>query len=374
MDIIYAKKFRIPDNSANMIQGVNMVAAFNTCGVRTHAHFSVRPGTDPVQYIRLHYGVESEDAGNAVFAPASMRGLRYLKWLCSCIIRHDDAIIYTREGVEAQRAVWLRNLHRPRLKVIHEIHKFDIDIRQDTPEAARERSRLRKLLSNVSGAVFIDDILRQVACDILRLEIPTHVAPSGFNPSCIRPCRPPVSQSPIMLGYFGKVVASKGLDLLVAAFRLLPGMYRLRLVGDATDEIRKMLKGLAGEASERLEFTGRVEHAHLAAALDETHLSIIPAVSQTLYLSPLKLYESLAMGLPLVCTPMPHLKKVLTENEHAVFASSMTPETLAAAIRRLGEDAEMMRRMRDANTAHSAHFSWNKRAEGIISFIQHLGR
>ena len=63
MDIIYAKKFRIPDNSANMIQGVNMVAAFNTCGVRTHAHFSVRPGTDPVQYIRLHYGVESEDAG-----------------------------------------------------------------------------------------------------------------------------------------------------------------------------------------------------------------------------------------------------------------------------------------------------------------------
>ena len=40
MNLIYAKKFRFPDNSANMIQGVNMVAAFSHHNINTNAFFS----------------------------------------------------------------------------------------------------------------------------------------------------------------------------------------------------------------------------------------------------------------------------------------------------------------------------------------------
>ena len=42
MNLIYAKKFRFPDNSANMIQGVNMVAAFSHHNINTNAFFFIQ--------------------------------------------------------------------------------------------------------------------------------------------------------------------------------------------------------------------------------------------------------------------------------------------------------------------------------------------
>ena len=58
MNLIYAKKFRFPDNSANMIQGVNMVAAFYHCNTNTNAFFSFNDTIDDRNlFLKNYYGI-----------------------------------------------------------------------------------------------------------------------------------------------------------------------------------------------------------------------------------------------------------------------------------------------------------------------------
>lgn len=78
------------------------------------------------------------------------------------------------------------------------------------------------------------------------------------------------------------------------------------------------------------------------------------------------------MGMPIVCTPMPHLQHILTSEKNAVFAHEATPEGLAAAIRRLGDFPQRLIAMQQENRNYAEKFSWESRAQGIIHFMQEV--
>ena len=117
---------------------------------------------------------------------------------------------------------------------------------------------------------------------------------------------------------------------------------------------------------------GYVDHASLPHAMQGVHISVIPSIMKNQFLSPLKLAESLAMGMPIVCTPMPHLQHILTSEKNAVFAHEATPEGLAAAIRRLGDFPQRLIAMQQENRNYAEKFSWESRAQGIIHFMQEV--
>ena len=88
MNLIYAKKFRFPDNSANMIQGVNMVAAFSHHNINTNAFFSFNDTiNNRNSFLKDCYGINFSRQSNQIhFTSQKLRGLNYNLWLIKNII------------------------------------------------------------------------------------------------------------------------------------------------------------------------------------------------------------------------------------------------------------------------------------------------
>lgn len=372
MNIIYAKKFRLPDGAANIIQGLNMIAAFSACSAQVHSFFSFDTQFENIEtFFSAIHGWRAGELGEYTIAPQSGRGLRYSWWLARRILTSEKgSLIYTRENWAARQALRFRFLHLPPLPVFHEVHKFNFNMESTTVSALRRRNKMCNLLARVDGVVFIDEGLQALAREHLGLRIPSHVAPSGVDLSIFGQQPGALPSSEVLLGYFGKISEDKGVMLLAGALRFLPEQYRLRLVGDIVEKDKSLLLGAAGAAANRIEFRDRVAPIHLAEAMQGVHISVIPFILENQFLSPLKLAESLAMGLPLVCTPISHLERSLEHGKHALFAENMTPEALGKAIRTLGDSPELMERMQRENRAYAQQFSWEKRAQGIIDFMR----
>ena len=98
MNLIYAKKFRFPDNSANMIQGVNMVAAFYHCNTNTNAFFSFNDTIDDRNlFLKNYYGINfSAYSDRILFTSQKLRGLKYNLWLMKNIITKKERLFSTK--------------------------------------------------------------------------------------------------------------------------------------------------------------------------------------------------------------------------------------------------------------------------------------
>ena len=368
MHIIYAKKFRFPNESANVIQALNMLAAFAACPCRVESFFSLAKDLgEPKDFLHAHYGRDAEKLGAYTLAPQGARGIRYMAWLARRIMSAEKAAaIYAREGAEVCRALYFRHLRMPALPVFYEVHKFDFD------HTERRRREISRVLARVNGVVFVDQSLREQAVQEFGLNVPAYVAPAGVDLDLFGRRKAALPAAQVLVGYFGKMTEDKGVMLLAEALRFLPEHYRMRFVGNVSAQDKEQLLRIAGEAAPRIELRPKVSQAHLADALEGAHMSVIPIINEGQYFSPLKRAESLAMGLPLVCTPIPHLKHTLQDGKHAVFAESITPQALAKAIRTLGDSPALMERMQQENRAYAQEFSWEKRARNIVEFMREV--
>ena len=374
MNLIYAKKFRFPDNSANMIQGVNLVAAFSHHNINTNAFFSFNDTiNDRNSFLKDCYGINFSRQSNQIhFTSQKLRGLNYNLWLIKNIINKKNVVLYTREGTEASRSIFLKHLKVPAVPLFHEVHKFDFNITGNSNIENKLRKKISKLFSQITGLIFIDELLAKQTKDVLNIQTPIYIAPSGVNLTTFSCCNYSIPTSKIILGYFGQLIPEKGLLLLLQAFGKLPEHYHLRLIGQCNEQMRNNFSEIARTAASRIQFMGYVDHASLPHAMQGVHISVIPSIMKNQFLSPLKLAESLAMGMPIVCTPMPHLQHILTSEKNAVFAHEATPEGLAAAIRRLGDFPQRLIAMQQENRNYAEKFSWESRAQGIIHFMQEV--
>jgi glycosyltransferase involved in cell wall biosynthesis len=158
--------------------------------------------------------------------------------------------------------------------------------------------------------------------------------------------------------FHGAVVATKlDVELLVALARLRPG-WTIALVGPrGLGDPRTDVGALEREPNIRL--LGRRAHDELPAVLRAADAAIIPYALNELTRSifPMKVYEYLAAGLPVVSVPLP----ALTGVDGIAFAGT-APEMAAAIERELAADGPE-RRAERARLA--AGHSWERRIEEI---------
>jgi glycosyltransferase involved in cell wall biosynthesis len=374
MNIVYAKKFRLPDQAANMIQGLNMVASFVKTGALVNSLISFADEiSDRNFYLQKTYGLSENSLGNSTFISKRARGIRYSMWLIRSIFgQFPTPVVFTRENTELNKALLLRSISRRPIQIIHEVHKITSFEPSDKGNNHRKKNDIFKKLSQANGLIFIDENLRDRVLAELNLETPSLVAPSGVNIAAFSSRYTNLPSPEIVLGYFGNITEEKGVFLLADALRHLPKKYRLKCVGRVTPETRSEMLRRIDNDTQRINFTGYLNPADLPNAMSDVHISVIPSISHNKFLSPLKLAESLALGLPIVCTPVEHLKRLVQNNRHAIFADSFHPHDLAKAISKLGNAPDTLSRMSIENRAHAQLFSWDARARHIIEFIKSL--
>ena len=199
------------------------------------------------------------------------------------------------------------------------------------------------------------------------------VAPCGpFNQfiDAGRTCRPAgEARAPRRLLFFGRIIAYKGLDLLLDAYGRLKADYpdlSLAIYGDGDiSPYRAALDGLADVTVEN-RYIGEEE---LRGVLEEADLVVLPyrEASQS---GVLVLAE--AAGLPVVGTPAGALVEQIVPGVNGLIAAGISGEELAASIGRLLDDPALYHRCVQG-ISRNAEDRWSEAGDRISRFLLGAG-
>jgi glycosyltransferase involved in cell wall biosynthesis len=142
-----------------------------------------------------------------------------------------------------------------------------------------------------------------------------------------------------------------------------PDLARVRALADAL--------GIA----DRVQFTGLVPPAQVAGLLRAADVLVLPnpaSAISTRFTSPLKLFEYMAAGRPIVATDLPALREVLRDGETAVLVTPGDAAALAAGIERVITDAQLAGRLASAARAAVDDYTWDRRAERLEQLLTGL--
>lgn len=172
------------------------------------------------------------------------------------------------------------------------------------------------------------------------------------------------------IGYAGHLYPWKGVDLVIEAVAALPDTRALIVGGHDKEPDLARVKAFALQldCASRVTFTGLVPPHEVAARLRECDVLVLPnpasAISSA-FTSPLKLFEYMASGRPIVASDLPSIREVLRHDENALLVQSGNPQALVAAIVRIKEDAALGRRLADRARLGVREFTWARRAERL---------
>jgi glycosyltransferase involved in cell wall biosynthesis len=122
----------------------------------------------------------------------------------------------------------------------------------------------------------------------------------------------------------------------------------------------------------RVTFTGLVEPARVAELLMQADVLALPnpaSAISTRYTSPLKLFEYMATGRPIVSSDLPSIREVLRDGVNALLVPPGDPVALAAAIERLFNDHILATRLGRAALDEVPNYSWDRRAERLDALM-----
>jgi glycosyltransferase involved in cell wall biosynthesis len=170
-----------------------------------------------------------------------------------------------------------------------------------------------------------------------------------------------VGEAPVV-GFAGNFLTSKvDFDLLESLARDRPG-WSLVLIGPASGEPRRRLESLLEMSNVR--WLGPKAYEDLPRYVAAFDVGLIPyrSTAYTRACFPLKLYEYLAAGKPVVASGLP----ALTEMQPHVTVAETHAEFVGAVQTALGTDAEAPRKERFALAARN---SWEAKTERLLELI-----
>lgn len=141
------------------------------------------------------------------------------------------------------------------------------------PFSALERYNYAQTAYAIAGNAEAEQVLRAKG-----YRGPVEVLPQfGVDPEIYRPAEGPATNDVLTIGYVGRLVPEKGVDLLLRAAAGLGGEWRLRIIGDGPE--RAALQGLAAELGlgERVEWVARVPFAQVPAEMARLDVLALPS-------------------------------------------------------------------------------------------------
>ncbi len=160
----------------------------------------------------------------------------------------------------------------------------------------------------------------------------------------------------------------KGIEILLKAVKSVISC-KLLVVGGSPEDV-EFYKKVASEhgITDRVIFTGFVPHKIVPLYLSASDILIAPFPKNDhyeFYMSPLKIFEYMASGRPIVASDLESIREILPENS-AILVPAGDPLALAAAIGELMADKTKASRYASKALAAVSEHTWGKRAERIL--------
>lgn len=166
--------------------------------------------------------------------------------------------------------------------------------------------------------------------------------------------------------YSGSLQKGKGMELILTAAKMLGDVIFIIVGGNYSDKIIK-------DELENLLFLGRKPQEKLPFYLKSADLLVLPNTKELpyyRYTSPLKMFEYMASGVPMLASDLVSIKEVLNSENAFLF----NPENVMDFIEKIKyieanyQEADKKAKLAFENVKN---FTWQKRAENIIKFLNH---
>jgi glycosyltransferase involved in cell wall biosynthesis len=191
-----------------------------------------------------------------------------------------------------------------------------------------------------------------------------------------------------IVGYMGRFQTlgmDKGLSELVEAVIALaaegvPGAVRLGLVGGPAETVEALREHLraASLPPETVLYAGQVPPDEVPGYLRAFDVCAMPfpwTEHFAYYASPMKLFEYMASGSPVVASDLPSTAEVIRDGENGLLYPVGDGEALVAALRKLRDDPATGARLAEQAARDVLDYAWEARARRILEMINsRLGR
>ena len=372
--LFYIARSRIPSPRANCVQALKMCAGF--------------AATLPVELVAPYYPEDARrrDFLREEFALARAFDVRWVPFphwgdrfavrgyalAAAAYVRIRGArLAYSREPWSAY---WLA---RAGVRVGFEAHFLEEDRRHPVWGRLVGDSSLSPAL----GGIFCisRSLVEDYAAAGARREL-LHLAPDGvdlqrFEPAVERADARktlglPAGQAVVC--HSGHLYPGRGIEETLDALTLLPEVLLL-LVGGTADDIERLRAHAAARGvQDRVRFEGTVPNGKVPLYLYAADALVMPYTSRTptvRAMSPLKMFEYMAAGRPIVATDFPVVREVLRDGENALLVPPDSAESIAAGIRRVLDDPDLAGRIALRAGQDVREYAWERRAEKILDVL-----
>ena len=371
MHILYPVPEILPDPRARFIQIVNTCCSLARRECRVILCAGVRHGVPPGKVLDA-YGLDAPSNLEVVRLPV-LRGA--LSWhvpfhfaFLARAAKEPDAVVFGRYLKLTH--FLLRNRWAHKRPVVFEAHEIFHKTTVRPGKAAALKAMEAYVYREADAVITITATLAEDIAELFGRKA-EKVIPDGVGSEFLKVRRRGKGS---YLLYTGQFYPWKGVEVFVRSLSDLPDQ-RAVVVG-GSGEVLERLKRLAEElgVAGRVEFPGTVPHAGIREYLEEARVAVLPnlAGGVSRFTSPLKLFEYMAAGVPIVASDLPALREVLRDRENAVLVPPGDSEALAAGIRSLLADEALAARIAARAREEATGYTWEHRAGRIREVLDRL--
>lgn len=178
----------------------------------------------------------------------------------------------------------------------------------------------------------------------------------------------------LQVGYLGQFFEGKGVSLVAMLAAMCPD-FAFHVVGGDEKSVQNARREHSSLSN--LHFYGFVPHASTGRFLQLLDVALLPNQQKVIvgktkldiggWTSPLKLFEYMAAGLPIVASNLEVLREVLEDDKNCILSKPDDIEEWVRALHRLSDDPTLRGRLgSNARQEFLAKYTWERRAMKVL--------
>jgi glycosyltransferase involved in cell wall biosynthesis len=171
--------------------------------------------------------------------------------------------------------------------------------------------------------------------------------------------------------YAGGISQLRGIDNIIKAMEEVDGKFMLagKLLSDDRQRFEKMN---GWNKTEYLGFLNRKDINHIYSK-SLVGLVILLPTPNYLESLPIKMFEYMAAGIPVLCSDFPLWKSIITENQCGICVDPTDPNKIAEAINYIFKNKEQIKQMgKNGREAVLTKYNWNIESKKLLGYYNDL--
>jgi len=306
-----------------------------------------------------------------------------------CCLKSRPDVLYTRLQTMEWMATLLKCVFRFKYVVeVNGLAPVEMKINAVSKRWIAFVTFMERIIYKLSDQVVVPSVLiRDYLCRNYSVkENSVLVVSNGANPEFSRPMDKTECRSQLGLPSYGNYLVFvgslkkwHGIDRLVSLMPALvedyPGLHLL-IVGDGEkkDDLKQWID--EKRMGRNIILAGRVPFEQVSVYINAADICLAPYFEEGLNetgISPLKIFEYMACGRPIITNPVGGLDALFREHEIGVMIHSMNPQDWGKPIKDLLGDPEKMKTLGDNGyRAVQTHYSWEAICKKIENTLERL--